>query len=74
MLSRLPRLLIHQMATAHPEDFRQVVAAYDGHIDGQLPFDYVDVVADFYAVVFEHTSDPQTQRFITRRLVYLGLA
>lgn len=71
-LPRLPRQLVQQMAIVHPDEFREVIAAYDEHIDGSLPFEYVDVAADFYAAVFEASSDPQTQRITIRRLVYLG--
>jgi hypothetical protein len=71
-LPRLPRLLIEQMASRHPEEFRQVMAAYDAHIDGRLPFEYVDVAAEFLAAVLEASDDPQTQRIAARRLVDLG--
>ncbi|MCU1676035.1 MAG: hypothetical protein JWM93_793 [Frankiales bacterium] len=62
-LPRLPRALIEQMASSRPDEFRQVIAAYDRHIEGSLPIDYVDVAADFYAVVFEAELPLETARY-----------
>ncbi|MDP8942569.1 MAG: hypothetical protein M3N16_00360 [Actinomycetota bacterium] len=71
-LPRFPRLLVQQMIEMNVADFRRVLEAYDRHIEGSLPFDYVDVVADFYVHVFEQTDDAAIRRLVLERLVYLG--
>lgn len=68
----LPRELVLQIMRHRPRDFRVILEAYNGHIQGGLPFDYCDVVANFYRQVFQSTRDTDLRRMILTRLIELG--
>lgn len=71
-IPRLPRLLIGQLYNMVPEEFDQILTAYDHHTQGALPFGYCDVLANFYRDVFETDASPQHRRMLLGRLVELG--
>jgi serine/threonine protein kinase len=69
---RLPRDLLTHMASQRPDDLATIVEAYNGHTRGSLPFDYCDVLANFYRHVFRVSADLALRELILTRLVALG--
>jgi serine/threonine protein kinase len=69
---RVPDLLIEQLLDDHPEAFDLVLKTYDNYVSGALPFDYCDVVANFYRRVYRNTTSEVHRRLILERLVRLG--
>jgi serine/threonine protein kinase len=70
---RLPQQLVEQMMQDHEPEFDLVLRAYNGHIQGGLPFAYSDVVANFYRRLFQKASIDQ-KRVLLKRLIELGPA
>lgn len=69
---RLSDQLVEQMVDAHPSEFDLILRAYNEHIQGGLPFEYCDVVANFYRRVYRLTQDKAQKRMILERLIELG--
>lgn len=69
---RLPGDLAFQYLTELPDAFAQMLATYDGHVSGGLPFDYCDVVANFYANVFRRTDRLDVRKMTLNRLLEMG--
>lgn len=72
VVPRLPHMLIEQLVADWPTEFDVILRAYNGHIQGGLPFDYCDVVANFYRYVFDETKDFDQRILILDRLIDLG--
>ena len=49
-----------------------VLEAYDEQINGGVTFEYCDIVADFYANVFNHANDNRPKSIVLKRLPSLG--
>jgi hypothetical protein len=71
-LPRLPARLVEQLIEHHLTDFDLVLRAYNRHIEGGLPFEYCDVVANFYRQVFRSSPDIAHKQLVLERLVSLG--
>lgn len=71
-LPRLDPLLITQLQERHADAFDTILRAYDGHTEGSLPFEYCDVLANFYRRVFDNTSSIEHRALVLRRLHTLG--
>jgi eukaryotic-like serine/threonine-protein kinase len=69
---RLAQDLLDQYQDNLPADFGHMIAIYDDHVSGGLPFDYCDVVADFYDRIFRRTDDVDLRRRILHRLYVMG--
>lgn len=69
---RLPAELISQLIEERPSDFDVILQKYNAHIQGGLPFDYCDVVANFYRHIFLSTEDLAHRRLVLERLFPLG--
>lgn len=69
---RLDPLLIEQLAKEQSCAFDVILRSYDDHIQGQLPFDYCDAVANFYRRVFYQTDSHDHKRLILDRLMKIG--
>src|ERR1017187_1532409 len=61
---RLPDQLIAQLVENHSGEFDLILKAYNEHIQGSLPFEYCDVVANFYRRVYGLTADAGQKRMI----------
>jgi serine/threonine protein kinase len=72
VIPRIPPDLIKQLIERRPGDFAIVLGEYDRHIDGSLPFEYCDVVANFYANVYRQVDETGQKRMIIRRLIHVG--
>jgi hypothetical protein len=68
----LPDALIQQYLGSYPDDARELLKVFDGHIGGSLPFSYCDVIADFYATIFPQTTDGEIRKLILARLWQVG--
>ena len=64
--------LISQLLNQRPSEFDVIIRAYNRHIQGNLPFDYCDVVANFYKRLFMETTDRDQKSMLLRRLIELG--
>lgn len=69
---RLPDDIVDQYMDNLPDEFAHMLAVYDDHVSGGLPFEYCDVVTDFYERIFRRTQDPRLQELIIRRLFEMG--
>jgi eukaryotic-like serine/threonine-protein kinase len=69
---RLPVSLVEQLMKDHAPEFDLILRAYDSHIQGGLPFEYCDVVANFYRDVYRLASNEAHKRLILERLIPLG--
>jgi eukaryotic-like serine/threonine-protein kinase len=72
VLPRLPDQLVEQIMGQHAGEFDLILRAYDGHIQGGLPFEYCDVVANFYRRIYRATDDIGHKQLILERLIELG--
>ena len=68
----MPREVIRAFLDDDPGDFGRMLAEFDKHIEGGLPFDYCDVVARFYRSVWQETDDLGIRELILRRLIVMG--
>lgn len=69
---RLPADLVSQYMDELPDEFAAMLATYDNHVSGGLPYEYCDTVADFYASVFLRTDRIDVRKLIVSRLISLG--
>lgn len=72
ILPRIPDPLLKALVTYHSSLLLPVVQAYDASVSGDLPFDYCDVVADFYEKLFKWTDLDQFKLIVLNRLPTLG--
>lgn len=72
VVPRLPDKLVEMYMDDLADVFPSMLAVYDGHITGGLPFGYCDVVANFYARIFRSTEDLDIQRIVLARLIEVG--
>lgn len=71
-MPRLPGDLTTEMLEERPEDFDAILEAYNGHIQGGLPFEYCDVVANFYRHIFLESEVLAHRQLVFERLFELG--
>lgn len=64
--------ILKSLVENHSSVFTGVFEAYDEAVSGSLPFEYCDVVADFYEKVFFWTNSHNLKIKILRRLPQLG--
>lgn len=69
---RLPGDLAKQYLFDLPDAFASMLACFDVHVSGGLPFDYCDVVADFYAGIFRRTDRLDIRKMVINRLLEMG--
>jgi eukaryotic-like serine/threonine-protein kinase len=69
---KLPDQLVDQYMDQLPAGFLSMLEIYDGHVSGGLPFEYCDVVADFYERIYRRTDRLDLRRLILARLILLG--
>jgi eukaryotic-like serine/threonine-protein kinase len=69
---RLPAELIDQLIEEHDVSFDIILRSYNDHIQGGLPFDYCDVVANFYRRIFLTTENLDHKQLLFQRLFELG--
>jgi serine/threonine protein kinase len=69
---RLPGDLAFQYLSELPDAFAGMLACYDAHVSGGLPFEYCDVVANFYANVFSRTDRLDIRKMVISRLLEMG--
>jgi serine/threonine protein kinase len=74
VVPRMPDQVIRAFLNDDPAAFAKMLAEFDQHIEGGLPFDYCDVVARFYRAVWEGTDDLAIRELILRRLIVMGTA
>ncbi|HEX6782168.1 MAG TPA: protein kinase [Solirubrobacterales bacterium] len=72
VVPRMPREVIRAFLKGDASGFARMLAEFDQHIDGGLPFDYCDVVARFYRRVWKETEDLEMRELILRRLIVMG--
>ena len=72
VVPRLPRPLVTQLVSSQPAHFDVILQHYDQHIQGGLPYEYADVVANFYRHVFQSDPDLDHKRLVLSRLIILG--
>jgi len=72
VVPRLPLALVRELIRFHPSEFDAILRAYNEHIQGGLPFDYCDVVANFYRSLFHFDTTINQKRLILTRLIELG--
>lgn len=73
VVPHLPERLIARYCECLPGEFATVLARFVAHIEGDLPFDYCDEVARFYAVVFRVARDEAVRRVVLSELLSLGV-
>lgn len=65
-------VIIKNLIKDHKIIFGAVINSYDEAVSGPLPFEYCDVVADFYEKVFSLTDSDDVKIMILKRLPKLG--
>jgi eukaryotic-like serine/threonine-protein kinase len=68
----LPDQLVAQYCEKLPRQFAAMLNTYIEHIGGDLPFNYCDSVARFYAHVFGVSPDDEVRRLVLAELLKLG--
>ncbi|HEU4393830.1 MAG TPA: serine/threonine-protein kinase [Solirubrobacterales bacterium] len=68
----LPVDLISQYVEELPDAFAKMLAIYDEHVSGGLPYPYCDEVADLYCRVFMRTERLDIRRLVVARLLTMG--
>lgn len=72
VIPRLPLGLMKQLIEICPDEFDAILRAYNQHIEGSLPFEYCDVVANFYRSLYRFNTTLSQKRLILSRLIELG--
>jgi eukaryotic-like serine/threonine-protein kinase len=72
VIPRLPLGLMNQLIKLCPDEFDAILRAYNQHIEGSLPFEYCDVVANFYRNLYRFDTTLSQKRLILSRLIELG--
>jgi hypothetical protein len=72
IIPRLAHNVVRALLDADTTAFATVLRSYDEHIDVSLDFDYCDLVARFYRLVWRTTDDLKTREIILARLIDLG--
>jgi len=72
ILPELPDPILQSLIKNHISMFTTVFKAYDEAVSGALPFEYCDVVTDFYEKVFFWTDSDEVKVMIIKRLPNLG--
>lgn len=62
------------LLVARDSRFKHCLEVYDDHISGRLPFEYCDVVADFYEKVFSEVHDSESRKLVLTRLLEMGIS
>lgn len=73
-LSELSGDFLEQFAVHAPDAFKSVVLNYCQYVDGDLPFSFCDLVADFLESCFEAYDDYETRAAILDRMLRMGQA
>lgn len=71
-VSHLPEPAIRAMEASDARTFAEVVKRFDHYSEGSHPFNYVDVIADFFARVISTSRDPMLRRLALHRIVVVG--
>jgi len=72
MLPKLPAPILRGLLAHHARAMGNVLRAHDQAVSGDLPFSYCDVVADFYARVFNWAAIDEVKIMVLERLPALG--
>lgn len=72
ILAGLPDGVIRIMALQQPQRLQVIVQNFDIYAEGPQPWDFCDVIADFYARCFAHLDHLPTRNLILKRLLPLG--
>jgi hypothetical protein len=72
-IPRLPREIIKKIIDKNILTFITIFQVYDNFINGNLVFEYCDLVADFYYQVYTLTDDFNIHRLIISRLLSVGV-
>jgi len=72
ILPKLPDPILQSLIENHISILTPVLKVYDEAVSGELPFEYCDIVANFYKKVFFWTDSDEVRVMIIRRLPKLG--
>jgi len=72
ILPKLPDPILEILVKDYFDIFTAIFGAYDDAVSGPLPFEYCDVVADFYEKIFQWTDSYEIKSRILKRLPKLG--
>lgn len=56
----------------HSRDFLHVLREFDRHVDGDQPFEYCDVVANWYRRIYDLTTNLEIKQLVLARLFDMG--
>lgn len=71
-VSRLPQPMLASFQAINPVAFEDIVRTFDRYSKGGHPFNYVDVIADFFANVFSVANAPMLRALALRRIMIVG--
>lgn len=72
VIPQIPVELMEQYIAERPSEFRRMIADYDSHVSGNLPFSYCDVVANLYERLMQRSEDRTVRKLAITRLLALG--
>jgi serine/threonine protein kinase len=73
-VAKLPEPMLAAMQAANQRAFEQLVRTFDEYSEGGHPFNYVDVIADFFAMVFRLAENPMIRKLALYRIMTVGHA
>jgi tRNA A-37 threonylcarbamoyl transferase component Bud32 len=71
-VAKLPEPMLAAMQAANQPAFEEMIRTFDGFSEGGLPFNYVDVVADFFAIIFRIAENQLIRRLALHRIMVVG--
>lgn len=72
VVDNLPEALVIAWFDLDSVSFIQLIENFDGTLDGVTSFEYCDVIADQYAMIYANAADPGIREMIRARLFKLG--
>lgn len=73
-VAKLPEPMLAAMQASNRAAFEQLVRTFDDYSEGGHPFNYVDVIADFFAMVFRVADSSMIRRMALHRVMVVGAA
>lgn len=73
-VAKLPEPMLAAMQAANKPAFEELIKTFDEYSEGGHPFNYVDIIADFFAMVFRIAESVMIRRLALRRIMTVGAA
>lgn len=71
-VAKLPEPMLAAMQATNKPAFEHLVRTFDEYSEGSHPFNYVDIIVDFFAMVFRIAENAMIRRLALHRIMIVG--